>query len=37
MPMQNPPHPGSVLREYPGELPVTVAADHLRVSPCRGC
>jgi addiction module HigA family antidote len=32
MPMHNPPHPGSVLREYLGELPVTAAAEHLRVS-----
>jgi len=32
MPMHNPPHPGSVLREYLGELPVTVAAEHLCIS-----
>lgn len=32
MRMHNPPHPGSVLREYLGELPVTAAAEHLGVS-----
>jgi len=32
MRMHNPPHPGSVLREYLGELPVTAAAQHLGVS-----
>jgi len=32
MPMHNPPHPGSVLREYLAELPVTAAAEHLRIS-----
>lgn len=32
MRMHNPPHPGEVLREYLGEVPVTVAAAHLRVS-----
>jgi antitoxin HigA-1 len=30
--MHNPPHPGSVLREYLGELPVTAAAEHLCIS-----
>jgi addiction module HigA family antidote len=30
--MHNPPHPGMVLREYLGELPVIEAARHLRVS-----
>lgn len=32
MRMHNPPHPGAVLREYLGELPVTTAARHLRIS-----
>ena len=32
MRMHNPPHPGEVLREYLGEMPVTVAAAHLGVS-----
>jgi addiction module HigA family antidote len=32
MSMHNPPHPGRVLREYLGALPVTVAAEHLRIS-----
>ena len=32
MSMYNPPHPGSVLREYLGGLPVTVAAEHLGIS-----
>ena len=32
MRMHNPPHPGTVLREYLGELPVTAAAEHLGVS-----
>jgi addiction module HigA family antidote len=32
MRMHNPPHPGMVLREYLGELPVIEAARHLRVS-----
>ena len=32
MRMHNPPHPGAVLREYLGELPVTNAARHLRIS-----
>jgi addiction module HigA family antidote len=32
MRMHNPPHPGTVLREYLGELPVTEAAEHLGVS-----
>ncbi len=30
--MHNPPHPGAVLREYLGDLPVNQAADHLRVN-----
>jgi addiction module HigA family antidote len=30
--MHNPPHPGSVLREYLGDLPVTTAAAHLRIT-----
>jgi antitoxin HigA-1 len=32
MRMHNPPHPGSVLREYLGRLSVTDAARHLRVT-----
>ncbi len=32
MPMYNPPHPGSVLREYLGGVPVTAAAEHLSIS-----
>src|SRR5271167_3429473 len=32
MRMFNPPHPGLVLREYLGQLPVSVAAEHLGVS-----
>lgn len=32
MRMHNPPHPGSVLREYLGALSVTEAARHLRVT-----
>lgn len=32
MRMHNPPHPGEVLREYLGEMPVTNAATHLGVS-----
>ena len=32
MRMYNPPHPGRVLREYLGEVSVTVAAKHLRVT-----
>jgi hypothetical protein len=32
MRMPNPPHPGAVLREYLGDLPVTAAAEHLGVS-----
>jgi addiction module HigA family antidote len=28
----NPPHPGLVLREYLGDLPVTMAAAHLRTT-----
>jgi antitoxin HigA-1 len=32
MQMHNPPHPGHVLREYLGDLPVTVAAAHLSIS-----
>ena len=30
--MFNPPHPGTVLREYLGDLPVTLAAKHLGVT-----
>jgi len=30
--MHNPPHPGLVLREYLGDLPVSAAAAHLRVT-----
>ena len=30
--MYNPPHPGLVLREYLGEISVTAAADHLKVT-----
>ena len=30
--MHNPPHPGEVLREYLGDVPVTVAAAHLHVN-----
>lgn len=30
--MHNPPHPGLVLREYLGEVSVTLAADHLGVT-----
>src|SRR6266851_8124168 len=32
MRMHNPPHPGLVLREYLGDLPVTTAAAHLRIT-----
>lgn len=32
MRMHNPPHPGSVLREYLGEMAVSAAAAHLRVT-----
>ncbi len=32
MRMHNPPHPGSVLREYLGPVSVTDAAKHLRVT-----
>src|ERR1035437_4281045 len=32
MRMFNPPHPGLVLREYLGKLPVSTAAEHLGVS-----
>lgn len=32
MRMHNPPHPGSVLREYLGALSVTEAANHLNVT-----
>jgi len=32
MRMHNPPHPGLVLREYLGDLPVSAAAGHLRVT-----
>ena len=30
--MHNPPHPGLVLREYLGEMPVSAAAAHLRTT-----
>ena len=30
--MHNPPHPGEVLREYLGDMSVTVAATHLHVN-----
>jgi antitoxin HigA-1 len=30
--MHNPPHPGLVLREYLGDVPVTKAAAHLRTT-----
>lgn len=32
MRMHNPPHPGLVLREYLGDIPVSTAAEHLRVT-----
>lgn len=32
MPMHNPPHPGLILREYLGDLTVSAAAAHLRVT-----
>lgn len=32
MRMHNPPHPGRVLREYLGDIPVSAAAAHLRVT-----
>jgi len=32
MPMHNPPHAGLVLREYLGEMAVSDAAEHLRVT-----
>lgn len=32
MPMHNPPHPGRVLREYLGDMAVSAAAAHLRVT-----
>ena len=32
MPMHNPPHPGLVLREYLGNMAVSAAAAHLRVT-----
>lgn len=32
MRMFNPPHPGSVLREYLGNIPVTAAAKHLGIT-----
>ncbi len=32
MRMHNPPHPGLVLREYLGKMPVSAAAEHLRVT-----
>ncbi len=30
--MHNPPHPGRVLREYLGDMPVSAAAAHLRTT-----
>ena len=30
--MHNPPHPGLVLREYLGDVPVTKAAAHLQIT-----
>jgi len=30
--MHNPPHPGQVLREYLGDMPVSAAAAHLRTT-----
>jgi addiction module HigA family antidote len=30
--MHNPPHPGFVLREYLGDMPVSTAAAHLRTT-----
>jgi antitoxin HigA-1 len=30
--MRNPPHPGRVLREYLGDMPVSAAAAHLRTT-----
>lgn len=30
--MHNPPHPGLVLREYLGDIPVSTAAAHLRIT-----
>ncbi|MFY9561795.1 MAG: HigA family addiction module antitoxin [Terriglobales bacterium] len=30
--MHNPPHPGLVLREYLGDIPVSAAAAHLRTT-----
>lgn len=32
MAMFNPPHPGTVLKEYLGNVSVTIAADHLGVT-----
>jgi addiction module HigA family antidote len=32
MRMQNPPHPGKVIREFLGDVDVTTAAKHLKVS-----
>jgi addiction module HigA family antidote len=32
MRMFNPPHPGTVLREYLGDLPLTAAAKHLGIT-----
>jgi addiction module HigA family antidote len=32
MHMHNPPHPGTVLREYLGNMPVSAAAEHLRTT-----
>jgi addiction module HigA family antidote len=30
--MHNPPHPGLVLREYLGDMPVSTAAAHLKIT-----
>jgi addiction module HigA family antidote len=32
MRMHNPPHPGTVLREYLGDMPVSATAEHLGVA-----
>jgi antitoxin HigA-1 len=32
MRMHNPPHPGEVLRDYLGDISVTAAAEHLKVT-----
>ena len=32
MRMFNPPHPGTVLRDYLGDVPVTAAAKHLEIT-----